>query len=135
MSSPSKPTSIDTSHFTDYQHNSNSIAVHTPLQHLTEEVAQTSIDTAVVVRHAHASSASSSRRLYQALPPLNGSYPVGHASLVMEGPRNTQGTGDSLLGLEVFAPTKMGDGRPLPLSLSPGHPLEKSLSPHQIRTL
>ena len=84
--------------------------------------------------------ASRGTRLHHVLPPLRGPYTVGHASLIVDGPKSHPKvgsvSGDSKIGIEIFAPTrKGGNTSPLRMQLNANLPLQSALSRDQLHTL
>jgi dienelactone hydrolase len=75
------------------------------------------------------------RRLYQVLPLLTGRYRVGHASGVIEGPKNSCGIGDRAIGIELYAPTQTKNANKTLIKLNPQEELGVSLISEQIHTL
>lgn len=75
------------------------------------------------------------RRLYQVLPPLTGRHHVGRASFVINGPRNSRGSGDRAIGIEVYAPSREKSWGKALIKLNPQEELGVSLNPEQIQTL
>lgn len=110
-------------------------SLRSSMQVLTDTVARRSLDLA---KFEASHLAFRPRRLDHVLLPLTGSYPVGYAKLSLDGPKN----GDSLIGIEVFAPTqKVTGGNKLLLQLTPANGsrpdqcLEKMLCSEQMCTL